>query len=79
MQIGGIEIEQSKQVKLLGVNVDSDLNFGNRIRELFVRPSQQIGVPTRTKESNTYPCQTTAQGSYLTLPLNVLQYCLAFL
>ena len=31
MRIGGVEIEHSKQMKLLGVNIDSDLNFRNDI------------------------------------------------
>ena len=46
MQIGGVKIEQSHSIKLLGVNIDSDLNFSNHIREVCIQSSQQIGVLT---------------------------------
>ena len=49
MQIGGVKIEQSHSIKLLGVNIDSDLNFSNHIREVCIKSSQQIGVLTRLR------------------------------
>ena len=76
MHIGGIEIEQSKQMKLLGVNIDSDLNFGNHIRKLCIRTSQQIGVLTRLRILYLPCCQI--QGSYFTSS-HVLQHYLVFL
>ena len=44
MHIGGVKIEQSQNIKLLGVNIDSDLNFSNHIRT-----SQQIRVLMRLR------------------------------
>ena len=49
MQIGGVKIEQSQYIKLLGVNIDSDLNFSNHIREVCIKSGQQIGVLTRLR------------------------------
>ena len=49
MQIGRVKIEQSHSIKLLGVNIDSDLNFSNHIREVCIKSSQQIGVLTRLR------------------------------
>ena len=49
LQIGGVKIEQSQAIKLLGVNIDSDLNFSNHIREVCIKSSQQIGVLTRLR------------------------------
>ena len=49
LQIGGVKVEQSQSIKLLGVNIDSDLNFSNHIREVCIKSSQQIGVLTRTR------------------------------
>ena len=46
MQIGGVKIERSQYIKLLGVNIDSDLNFSNHIREVCRKSGQQIGVLT---------------------------------
>ena len=34
MHIGGVEIEQSKGIKLFGVNIDCDLNFITHIIEM---------------------------------------------
>lgn len=39
MQIAGVKIEQSQSIKLLGVNIDSDLNFSNHIREVCIKSS----------------------------------------
>lgn len=47
--IGGVQIGQSKNMKLLGVNIDSVLNFSSHIRELCRKTSQQIGVLRRLK------------------------------
>ena len=49
LQIGGVKIEQSQAIKLLGVNIDSDLNFSNHIREVCTKSGQQIGVRTRLR------------------------------
>ena len=37
--IGGVQIEQSQNMKLLGVNIDSVLNFSNHISELCRKTS----------------------------------------
>ena len=47
--IGGVQIEQSQNMKLLGVNIDSVINFSNHIGELCRKTSQQIGVLRRLK------------------------------
>ena len=49
MQIGGVKIEQSHTIKLLGVNIDSDLKFSNHIREVCTKSSHQIGVLSRLR------------------------------
>ena len=52
--IGGVQIGQSQNMKLLGVNIDSVLNFSNHIGELCRKTSQQIGLLRRLK--NLLPC-----------------------
>ena len=42
--IGGVQIEQSQNMKLLNVNIDSELNFSYHISELCRKTRQQIGV-----------------------------------
>ena len=70
MRIGGVEIEHSKQMKLLGVNIDSDLNFTNDISPDWIT-CRCKGKPAnwntyKAKESNIYPCQiTTIQAAIL--------------
>ena len=77
MQIGGVKIEQSHTIKLLGVNIDSDLNFSNHIREVCIKSSQQIGVLSRLRN----PCQiATIQGAilpHLTYCSTVWHFCRA--
>ena len=69
MQRGGVKIEQSHSIKLLGVNIDSDLNFSNHIREVS---SQQIGVLTRLR--NLIPSPAKLQISKAAI-LPHLTYC----
>lgn len=47
MYIGGVEIEQSQNIKLLGIDIDSWLNYSNQISDLCKRTSQHIGVLTK--------------------------------
>ena len=80
IQIGRVKIEQSHSIKLLGVNIDSDLNFSTESHQRSVYKVKSANWGTHaTKEPDTYPCQiATIQGRYFT-PFNVLQYRLAFL
>ena len=47
--IGGVQIEQLQNMKLLGVNIDSVINFSNHKGELCRKTSQQIGGLRRLK------------------------------
>lgn len=47
--LGGKHIEQSRSIKILGVNLDDKLNFSLHIREVCNRVSKQVGILNRLK------------------------------
>ena len=49
IKIGLEDIEQKDEMKLLGVLIDSDLNFSIHIAQVCRKASQQIGVLSRLK------------------------------
>ena len=72
MQIGGINIEQTHSIELLGVNFDSDLNFSNQSGVYKVKSANWSTHATKESTRNTYSCQiSTIQGRYFT----PLAYC----
>lgn len=50
LHIDGTDIEQSKSIKLLGVLLDSELNFSEHITLVCKKASQQIGVLSRLRK-----------------------------
>ena len=46
---GGEHIEQSRSIKILGVNLDEKLNFILHIRDICNRVSKQVGILNRVK------------------------------
>ena len=50
MHIDGVNIEQLKSIKLFGVLLDSELNFGEHISSVCKKASQQIGVLRRLRK-----------------------------
>lgn len=44
---GGVKLERSQNIKLLGIDIGSDLNFTNHVSDFCKRTIQQIGVLTR--------------------------------
>ena len=49
------EIMKTEQIKLLGVNIDENLNFTQHISEIYTKASQKVGVLMRLR--NLIPCQ----------------------
>ena len=49
LRIVGVQIEQYQNMKLLGEDIDSELNFSNHVSELCRKTSQQIGELRRLK------------------------------
>ena len=47
--IGGEHIEQSRLIKILGVNIDEKLNFSLHVSEVCNRVSKQVGILNRLK------------------------------
>lgn len=47
--LGGEHIEQSRSIKILGVNLDEKLNFILHIRDICNRVSKQVGILNRLK------------------------------
>lgn len=44
---GGVKLERSQNVKLLGIDIGSNLNCTNHVSDFCKRTIQQIGVLTR--------------------------------
>ena len=49
MDICGEQVEQSQSIKNLGVNLDENLNFRDRIRSVCKKVSGMIGILRRLK------------------------------
>ena len=49
MDICGEKVEQSQSIKNLGVNLDENLNFRDRIRSVCKKVSGMIGILRRLK------------------------------
>ena len=49
------EIMKTEQIKLLGVNINENLNFTQHISEICTKASQKVGVLMRLR--NLIPCQ----------------------
>ena len=47
--VGGEHIEQSRSIKILGVNIDEKLNFSLHVSEVCNRVSKQVGILNRLK------------------------------
>ena len=70
MSIQGSEIESTEKLNLLGVTIDSKLNFNHHINNVCKKASQRIGVLMRLK--NLIPTEAKLQlyteSCYLTIP-----------
>ena len=53
--IANDEIIKTEQIKLLGVNIDENLNFTQHISVICIKASQKVGVLMRLR--NLIPCQ----------------------
>jgi len=67
-----LDIEQKDEMKLLGVLIDSDLNFSKHIAQVRRKASQQIGVLSRLKNLVPVPAKLTLFKSAI---LPYLTYC----
>ena len=47
--VGGEHIEQSRLIKILGVNIGEKLNFSLHVSEVCNRVSKQVGILNRLK------------------------------
>ena len=72
IKIGLEDIEQKDEMKLLGVLIDSDLNFSKHIAQVCRKASQQIGVLSRLKNLVPVPAKLTLFKSAI---LPHLTYC----
>ena len=72
MSIQGSEIESTEKLNLLGVTIDSKLNFSHHINNVCKKASQRIGVLMRLK--NLIPTEAKLQ-LYKAAILPHLTYC----
>ena len=72
MSIKGSEIESTEKLNLLGVTIDSKLNFNHHISNVCKKASQRIGVLMRLK--NLIPTEAKLQ-LYKAAILPHLTYC----
>ena len=72
MSIQGSEIESTEKLNLLGVTIDSKLNFNHHINNVCKKASQRIGVLMRLK--NLIPTEAKLQ-LYKAAILPHLTYC----
>ena len=49
LNIGNYDIRKTEQMKLLGVYIDENLNFGGHISELCMRASKKVGMLVRLR------------------------------
>lgn len=49
LDIGGEKVQQSQSIKILGVNLDENLNFRDRIRSVCKKVGGMIGILSRLK------------------------------
>ena len=55
LNIHDLNIVKAKQIKLLGVTIDDDLNFTEHIKEISTKASKKVGVLNRLR--NLIPCR----------------------
>ena len=55
LTIANDEIMKTEQIKLLGVNIDQNLNLTQQISEICTKAGQKVGVLMRLR--NLIPCQ----------------------
>ena len=72
MSVQGNEIESTEKLNLLGVTIDSKLNFNHHINNVCKKASQRIGVLMRLK--NLIPTEAKLQ-LYKAAILPHLTYC----
>ena len=72
LTIANDEIMKIEQIKLLGVNIDKNLNFTQHISEICTKASQKVGVLMRLR--NLIPCQAKLI-LYKTAIMPHLTYC----
>ena len=53
--LGGEHIEQSRSIKILGVNLDEKLNFSLHKRQVCKRVSKQVGILNNNTPSDKLP------------------------
>ena len=69
---GRKEIKETEQIRLLGVNIDNNLNFTSHISDICAKASQKVGVLLRLK--NLIPCNAKLL-LYKSFILPHLTYC----
>ena len=57
LTVNGIIMSPTKNIKLLGVTIDNDLNFTNHIRNISIQAAKQINVLSRLSRVLTLPCK----------------------
>ena len=72
LTIANDEIMKTKQIKLLGVNIDENLNLTQHISEICTNASQKVGVLMHLH--NLIPCQAKLL-LYKTAIMPHLTYC----
>lgn len=72
VKIGGVEIESTEKLKLLGVTIDNQLQFTEHISNVCKRSSQRVGVLMRLR--NLIPTRAKLQ-LYKSAILPYLTYC----
>ena len=72
LSVGGEQIEQSRSIKILGVNIDEKLNFNIHISAVCKRVSRQVGILNRLK--NLIPSSAKLQ-LYKSAIILHLTYC----
>ena len=58
MHIGGHTIRQAREIKLLGMILDVNLQFSKHIKQICTKTSRRMGVLSRLKESDFHNSKT---------------------
>jgi len=72
LKIDDQQIRSTKNLKILGINMDDELSFSDHISDICKKASQKVGVLTRLR--NLISCETKLY-LYLTAILPNLTYC----
>ena len=73
LTIGGVELEEIRSLRILGVTFDSKVTFETHLREVVSKAVMSLGVVHRA--GNLFDCPRVLKNYYTIYVLSHLEYC----